>query len=595
MMVDANSDGVLANGLGPRVAWARMALGLVQGLVLYVLMRVDAEGSRLASHTYWGLVTFMVGFLLLLVVLSLGHLSKRQLPLWVAVSTAVMALLGGYDLWRREAWAGWPSFELMVDFVLGFYIAQAMVLAGANEQQKVASYNGYFEQAWKVLIQALLSLLFLGVVWLVLWMGASLFGVLGLTLLRSVLGEPWFFLPVSCFALATGMHITDVKPSVIRNIRTLLLTLFAWLLPLATLFVAGFLAVLPWTGFELLWATGHATWILLGTVLLLILLINAAYQNGLPDQALSALVRTSARVAALCLLPVVLIAMYALGLRVADYGWTNDRLVAAIGVGLSLSYAVGYAWAATRQDWLGPVARVNIFNAFLFLAVLLVVHSPLGDVRRLSVNHQMARLNTGKVSAQDFDYRYLKFQTDRYGREALAQLSKRTEGPEAEVIREKATEAMDLEHEWSDGPKLVQKTAEQMRADLHVWPQGAALPDDLTRQNWQSVWRVPVCLTRPHRQCDVFRLPSQGRGAEAWLLMDVQPDGEAVIVKKRSGGQWDVTDHLPRSVLSCQSLIDEMKAGHWQMVNKVDQDLMIGNQRFVLSATPGQPAVGCGQ
>lgn len=597
-MSEAYSESLITNGLSVRVAWARMALGFFQGLALYGLMRVDADGTRLVSQNYSGLVTFMVGFLPLLMVSSLGHLSKRQLVLWGVMATSLVALLGGYDIWRREAYLAWPSFELVVNFVFCFYIAQAMVLAGANEHKKIASYNGYFEQAWKLLIQVLLSLLFIGVVWLVLWMGASLFSVLGLTFLREMLGELWFYLPVTSFFVATSIHITDVNPSVIRSVRTLLLTLFAWLLPLATLFVVGFLAMLPWTGLELLWATRHATWILLGTMLVLILLINAAYQNGLSAHAVAAAVRISAKAAMFCLLPVVMIAIYALGLRVSDYGWTNDRLMAAVGVGLSLSYAVGYAWTATRPNWLKPMARVNTFNAFLFLSILLIVHSPLGDVRRLSVNNQLARLDAGKVSPQDFDYRYLRFKTDRYGREALMQLSRRTGDKDAEVIREKANETMAFENQWSRYQSEKKQVSEvksltQKRADAHVWPQGAKLPEGLLNNDWIKVEGiVPNCLVQIAYVCDVFLLSSLGQEDQSWLFIDQHKYQHSVVVRGNAE-RWQVVQELPTSMSGCSSFLKKMKEGHYQMVNKTEQDLMVGNVRILLRPIANSAEVLC--
>jgi hypothetical protein len=49
----------------------------------------------------------------------------------------------------------------------------------------------------------------------------------------------------------------------------------------------------------------------------------------------------------------------------------------------------------------------------------------------------VARLRDGKVTADKFDYRYLRFEGGRYGREALEQLKLENALPEAKQIREK--------------------------------------------------------------------------------------------------------------------------------------------------------------
>lgn len=218
--------------------------------------------------------------------------------------------------------------------VVGFYIAHALVLAGAAEQRWIARYRAYFEPGWKRLIQWKFSMLFVCALWLVLWLGASLFALVKLNFLTELLQQAWFAIPVMSFAFACAIYITDVRPTIVLGIRSLCLVLLSWILPTVTLIVAGFLLSLPGTGLEPLWATRHAG-------------------------------------AALKLLPTVAIAIYALGLRVVECGWTADRISAAACLLVASCYALGYAWAACqRSSWLSSIASMNIFAAFLALAVL---------------------------------------------------------------------------------------------------------------------------------------------------------------------------------------------------------------------------------
>lgn len=140
-----------------------------------------------------------------------------------------------------------PSPLLMLVLAVGFFIAHSMVLAGVGERRRIASYQAYFEIAWKLAVQLNLSAAFVRALWLVLWLGASLFMLIELSFLRELLQKPWFSIPVITFAFSWAMHITHVRPAIVRDIRGLLLVLMSWVLPVATLIVGGFLASLLFT------------------------------------------------------------------------------------------------------------------------------------------------------------------------------------------------------------------------------------------------------------------------------------------------------------------------------------------------------------
>lgn len=233
--------------------------------------------------------------------------------------------------------------------------------------------------------------------WGTLWLGAALFALVGSTLLQQVLSKGWVILPLTAAAFACGMELTDVRPGIIRGIRTLGLSLLSWLLPVATVLIAAFLLCLPAFGVDALWYTRHATQLLVVAALLLIVLLNAAFQNGVVYAELPRIVRNSARLAAGLLAPVIALALYALNLRVDQYGWSVDRVGVAAALLVLSSYAAGYLWAtAQRGPWQSRLARVNIVCALLTVATLLALLSPLVDPARIEVDSQMARLAAGR-------------------------------------------------------------------------------------------------------------------------------------------------------------------------------------------------------
>jgi hypothetical protein len=583
-----------------KVMAARLALGLVQGLLLYWLYAASRDVAWPATAPY--LMVPLLTVLLILPVLlvsSLGHLAPRQAVAWLLAALAVLLVLALHDVWRGANsypfLSNWdtkpvfsPSMLLVVFGCVFFFIAHALVLAGAQDCKRIASYNTYFEVAWKLAIQLLFSAFFVGALFLVLYMGANLFMLVKLRFLHELLEESWFNVPVICTAFSCAMHVTDVRPSIVRGIRTLLLVLMSWILPVAVVLVTGFLCTLPFTGLTALWETRHATSVLLFTAAVLLVLINAAFQNG---QAIVALpLRVGARTAAILILPIVMVGIYALGLRVVQYGWTSDRVIAAACLLVASSYAIGYLWAAYQYDtWLRPLAMVNIFTSFLVLAVLLALFTPIADPARIGVQSQMARLAKGKILAAKFDFRYLRFEGGRYGKAALEEL-KRSTGAEATLLQREASaaQALDLKQRWQ--PPVRSTAPVSVAANLTVWPAGAQLPASFVAQKWDAMQddRKPDCLTSKDGKCDAFILDLGGDGKQQVLLVAKSYASQGRLFAAGADGNWTVVATMSYRDTTCKQVIEKLRKGEFNLVDRPYKDLNVGGRRveFEISPTP---------
>ena len=76
---------------------------------------------------------------------------------------------------------------------------------------------------------------------------------------------------------------------------------------------------------------------------------------------------------------------------------------------ISAIFSFSYLWGIIRKkdDWTETLSLVNIRMGFVVMATLLAVNSPLLDFRKITVASQMARLESGAVSYEDFDYSFL--------------------------------------------------------------------------------------------------------------------------------------------------------------------------------------------
>ena len=601
-MIDSESH-IPKPSVSRSVAGARLLIGLLQGLALFLIYQADqnklwtADNSGLFAAL---LLALTIGPVLL--ISGLGHMPTKTLWRWLLPAMALLALIGFYDIWRSIGAPYWayqkslssaqyPSPELWVHAVAGFFIAQSLVSAAAVEGQRIASYRSIFQSASKLLIQVVFAGVFVGIIWLVLVLGAELFKLIKLDFLKKLLEESWFAIPITSFAFAYALHITDVRPAIVSGIRSLVLVLLSWILPIAVLIIGSFLLTLPFTGLEPLWATKTATALLLAASAVLVVLINAAFQDGSVAQEVAMPIRISARIAAVLLMPLTLIAAYALSLRIGQYGWTVDRLVAAFCLVVAICCAIGYFWATIRsQQWLSKVATVNVFTALILLFLLLAIFSPVLDPARISVNSQLAHLQSGKVSAEKFDYEYLRFSGKRFGNQALIEMSTRKSGKDASIIAMKARAALDKKNTW-EPPVATDKA--NISGNITVWPKGSALPLSFTDQDWKKInqdWSMPDCLRDRSSRCDAFLLDVN---ADAHYELLIPGSFNAVLFGQDKAGKWSHIGSI-NALSSCSKALDAMKSSDMQLLAPLIKDIQIAGVRYRIDSADEKVAkAGC--
>lgn len=530
---------------GGRLFGIRLAIGFAQGLALYLLYRaVDTHSWPSDNGLVFAPLLIVFLFAPLAALQGLGNLRTRTLLIWVGTLTLFLAGLAFYDIWH--AWpvdwvtpfiaknvtgigttyepdlhgAGWqphimPSLKLFVALALGGFISHALISGGDTDRRFIASYATHFDVSWKLGLQFALSIAFVGAFWAFLFLGAALFQLIDLDFLLNLIKHEWFWIPATALAASSAIHITDVRAGLIRGTRTLALTLLSWLLPLLTIIIASFLIALVFTGFEPLWKTRSATAVLLASAAALIALINAVYQDGASEHAAPPSLRYPATFAAMLPAPLIVLAGYALELRVHQHGWTEERVFAAACVFIAACYAGGYAVATLRAGpWLKPIERWNFYTSLLALAVLLAVFSPIVDPMRISVGSQMANLESGKVAAEKFDFAALRWSGGRYGKQALEKLA----GDASRDYMQKAAQAaLEMKFRYDSTIPV------DLDANISVSPTGRKLPASFLAQNWKSEtrsWLFPKCLTRRQAHCKARLIDLNGDGVDEIVIVD---------------------------------------------------------------------------
>ena len=578
------TDEIGISEAGPAwISGARLAIGLAQGVALYLLYRAIDSGSWPATN---GLIFAPLLFVALYVpplkLVSLGNMWISVATVWLIAAALAVAGCGWYDIWHDNATGFWanrgghfaygpkvaPSFGAFFFVGVAAFIAQALVASGDADRKFVAHYETYFDVTWKLAVQWALAVFFTSVFWLLLWLGAELFDLIGIDFFEKLIEHSWFAIPITALAIAVSVHLTDVRASLVRGARTLLLVLLSWLLPVMTLIAAGFLLGLVFTGLAPLWSTRWAAGYLLIAAGVLIVLINAAFQDGHEERRPPSAIRYTASLASALLLPFVAIAAYAIMLRVWQYGWTTERVGAIASAIVAGCYAIGYAVSAfVPGRWLAPMARWNFVTSLVVLVVITALYSPVADPMRISVASQVARLESGKIDPNKFDFAYLHWQGGRFGEAALERLAGEKAGANAATIRHLAKAELARKHQY----EVVPPKPLDLVANITVYPRGRTLPKNFVARDWNKFdGSLPSCMRSVDYKCDAYIFDFAGDGHEEIAVIGESPYGGGypygnALFAEAPDGNWVLVGR-PDPSWACPDQVKALNSGNAQVV-----------------------------
>ena len=587
---------------------ARLVIGLVQGLILYLLYFAhDQKAWPATDPNLFAPLLLVFLFVPLLALQGLGNLRKRTLILWTVIAVAIAAGFAWYDVWHA-----WPTDLRWIDgkavsvahvtptprvliFTAAFlFVSHALISCGEADRRILPRYPVLFDLAWKLGVQVGIAAAFVCAFWLILGLGVALFHMIKLDFFQEFIQHSWFAIPVTTLAAAVGVHVTDTRGTLVRGVRTLALMLLGWLLPVIALIAFAFLISLVFTGLNPLWQTRTATALLLAAAGVLVLHINAAYQDGNPQP--HHVLRVAGTLASVLLIFIVAIAAYALWLRIDQYGWTVDRIDTAAVTLIAICFAIGYFVAALLPGkWLRLIETWNFFTTILGLIVLFALFTPIADPVRLSVASQMERLKSGKVKPENFDFSYLRTQGGRFGKEALTELAKSHD----KTIGDAALGNLSDGHPF--GYSLPQPlTPQRIVERIAVFPRGKTLPDSFLRQNWDAEkdeFMASNCARGGFERsyhCEAILRDFDGDGSDEVLLLLTAKNREgwfSGVLMKQVSGHWQTIATLSRT--NCNGDREALENGGYALIQHpvLLKDIKIGSRW--LPFEPVAPSNSC--
>lgn len=458
-----------------------LGLGLTQGVAVYLFVEFDkyfSPGLKIGYIT----VTIAVPLFAMLLV---GSLRSRLFWALLGGYTLLVSGMGGYAGYQCSDGENYLCTEnifpnyILPQTVMGFvvlFFAQVWLRTGRRE----FSYSDLYDASWHNTITFVLAWVFTGLFWGVLWLCAALFSAIGVKFFSDLFTSVEFGLPASGLMFASGIVLFREMHGVVEVIKRILRILMRWLLVAIAVLVLTFLIGLSVTGLQPLWNTRSAALLLLWVIAVTLFTLCAVYQDGEEDVPYPGALGWVIKAAIIALPVYAVIAVYALSLRVLQYGWSTERLLAAIVLVLLSGFAVAYVYALLRyqQKWVVFFVKTNRLMAVVVAVASGLLATPLFDTYRISAHSQIARFTPER--SQEAPYlNYLRFDLGRAGYQALQQLREREDVKLDTQVLADIDAAIASQNRWYAPPRHTTATAATLREQIAVFPATAVVPGEL--------------------------------------------------------------------------------------------------------------------
>jgi hypothetical protein len=489
-----------------------VALGAGAGLCLHLLMKL-AENEVISPRLGLGLIALAAMFFAGVLGMAGPLPLRRAAPgaLAVAVLVAGLLVLGSLRFAGLDAY-----FDTALPFLTGFalwFVPLPFLIARENGGWR--DYPRLFGESWGMVVRYAAAWIFVGVVFLMIWLSDTLLNLVGIGLIGDLLGIDAIRLMMIGGMLGLGLAVLNELSDMVAP--DLVLRLLRILLPAVLVVVAVFIAALPFRGLSGLFGGLSAAATLMTMSAVAATLVTTAIDRR-DDEGATGPVMTRAAQGMALIMPVLGgLSLWAVAQRVADYGWTPDRVLAAVIAALTAGYGVVYAVAVLRgPGWRERIRQGNIRMALAVVGVAALLLTPVLNPERISANSQLARLTGAGATPTAGDLAGLS----DWGH-AGAELIERLEAH----AREPGQEALAAALQAAQGQSPVTPEIRQaLAAAITLQPPGAAPLRDAVlaalTEGEVADWR---------RICQ--ELPADGEPRCVMAVADFLPDvaGEEVI------------------------------------------------------------------
>lgn len=407
----------------------------------------------------------------------------KEAALFALAAGLVMAGLAWRAIHGMEHYAA-PEYGFFAG-VFALLLALPLFQAGFHRNRFATPYRDTHFFVWTDAVSGAGALAFTGLTFLLLFLLAELFQLIQIDLLRDLMEEEWFGWTVAGLAFGTALGTLRNQLKVIGTLQSVVLLVLSLLaVPLALALIVFLLAV-AFSGLDVLWeATRSATPVLLACAAGCFILANAIVREDDTDMTRNVVMRITAFVLAVGILPLTVFAAISMGTRIAQYGLAPERLWGLVAIAVAVAYGLATWGAAIRgrvRNWRPYLRRANMNLAVGVSGFALCLALPILDFGAISVSSQVSRLESGKVAAKEFDFDALKWDFGDAGRKALAKLAKSGNAEVAKLAAE-AQARKERPWRWAEEPEAKDSRMANLRVQTDDPALEARIREEIAQQ-----------------------------------------------------------------------------------------------------------------
>lgn len=487
-----------------------------------------------------------------------------------------IALMTGWQHWNFTAL---PADEFhfrnsgAVLFMLGLAMPFLAVFCHESppRHDKISRSAFITDAMWRNTFTLGVSAIMTGLFWLVLLLWSKLFNLIGLGLFERLFFNNAFFPPMATGAvIAAGIVFCRCLPGVIGAFRNVITLAVGVILPLQAIALLLFLVCLPFTGLAIIPKSFSAATLLLTMTLMMLALSAVAGKKARGESGWQRGIARLVLVAQALTPLLVALAIWALWLRVDDYGWTVDRVYGAVIAFIALAGSLLMV-CFQRRAWSQGAGSMNTFIV-LMLALAgsswFLLHSPVIDPWRIMVKSQQARYEQGKAKADAADL-YVLSTAGRRGKQLLQMLDAHPEWLEDPV----RLKVMLMQILAGHNVAVIQPDMSKLRQAIPVLPGSEAPPDSWWQAQKESDLAFSTCLVDVG-SCLVWMQDLNNDGLPEALLYSRH--SSLIIIYTLRGNVWRQTGSANVPQRADSAIRKRMPTA----VPKAWRDLEINGQRF---------------
>ncbi len=453
------------------------ALGSVAALALWALSE-NWDNPVLSGGLYLALFTFVATYSAVALALAGPVSTGRALmgALLLAIPVTALISLAGQRYGEASDLLDDPR-NLSVALALVFFSTPFLLVWLCNRADW-RRYAVLFDAAWSMSVRYVVALAFVGMFWLAAFLSNALLELVEIDLIDRMLRVEWIRFGLSGGVLGLGLAVVyELRETISPH---LILRLLRLMVPLMLVVVVVFLGALPFRGVSRLFGEFSAASTLMGTAIAAISLISIALDRGEAGAVATGGIRLATRGLAVLLPLLTGLALWAVVLRVRQYGWTPDRVVAGCMAVFLLCYGLGYFGAVLGgRGWGRRIRMVNVVMALALIAATALWMTPVLNAYQISSASQVNRFAAGKSTLDQLTLWPLQHEWGLAGLAGLNRLEAMTGHKDHDMVLARVAAVRNQPNKYAyeqllqaeKAPDHAQRLAELMQ----VRPVGSAL------------------------------------------------------------------------------------------------------------------------